>query len=32
MDIQIAVNVKLTESLVESARRYGNIGRRSVPK
>ena len=28
----MAVNVKLPEALVESAKRYGNIEHRSVPK
>lgn len=28
----MAINVKLSEALVESAKRYGNIEHRSVPK
>lgn len=28
----MSINVKLPEALVESARRYGNIEHRSVPK
>ena len=28
----MAINVKLSEALVENAKRYGNIEHRSVPK
>jgi hypothetical protein len=32
MEQAMAINVKLSESLVESAKRYGTIEHRSVPK
>ena len=32
MEMLMAVNVKLSESLVESAKHYGSIEHRSVPK
>ena len=32
MEQPMAINVKLSESLVESAKRYGTIEHRSVPK
>ena len=32
MEQDMAINVKLSESLVESAKRYGTIEHRSVPK
>ena len=31
-ELYMAINVKLPEALVETAKRYGNIEHRSVPK
>jgi len=31
-EIPMSINVKLSEALVESAKRYANIEHRSVPK
>jgi len=32
MEVPMAINVRLPESLVETAKRYGTIEHRSVPK